>query len=313
VFFTLNFLATIAFLYFSRQLTVKNTVTTHHVSIIYALTAVFLFRYILLNWDSGQVVILMCCLAAMSLYFFSKGRDWLGAALLAAAILIKYTPVVIIPYLFVRKKYKAAALSMGFIALWLLLPAAYAGWHTNLSFLSSWFPSIIGNSLDKFSYFDYMNQSIYSFILRFTSSSEFNINFLNLSFRASMFIAYCFALFLYILLLLPGRNKENTDRVDYALIFLCIPLFNPNSWVLSYIALALAVMFLMNYLIQENFKDTFVLVSLILAFLLISFWSRTLVGEALEYTAEVSSFITLGTFILFASLCMLKFRKKEPA
>jgi hypothetical protein len=311
VFFALNFFATIAFFYFIRKFIISDVLSYKQSVLIYSLTAVVLFRAILFNNDSGQVMILMGALTAISLYSFSRKKVWVGAMTLAAAILVKYTPVIIIPYLIARKKIKAAVLSILFVVLWLFLPALYSRPRVYYSYLTSWIPSIVNNSLDKQSYFDYMNQSIYSFVLRLTSAWEYNVNWLSLDFHTSMSIAYLFAFILYLLVLLPAKNKKDADKLDYCLLFLCIPLFNPNSRVLNFISLGAAFMYFFYRHMTAKVKDSLTTICLTVAILLFSFWGRSLVGEALEYTSEVASFTTLATLVLFLALCRLKYRTEN--
>ena len=308
VFFAVNFLATIALFLFARKLTAKQGIPKRRAFLIYLLTAVFMFRYVLLNWDSGQAVILMLCLVAMSLYFFSEGKDVPGAALLACAILIKYTPAIVIPYLVARRKFKAAAWTALFLAALLILPAVCVGFRQEMRYLFAWFPSIISTSLDQGSYFDFMNQSIFSMVLRLAADSPYKGNLLSLDFHSALMLAYAVSCVLYLLALVPKKGKD-TRAIDYALLFVCIPLFNPNGWVLSFVALVYPCFVLIHHLFKVKFKDTFTLALLLMAAFIMVFWGRSLVGEDLQFVAEVSSFTTLGALLIMACLAKLKFDK----
>ena len=134
---------------------------------LYGLGVVCVLRFIFLNWDSGQVVILMAVLVLGALASLSKGKNAWAGAFLAAATLIKYTPVIFLPYLIVRKQYKAVLWTLVFGAVWLLLPVLVVGFQKEMAYLASWIPSIMQTSLDQGSLTDGKNQSLISMVLRF--------------------------------------------------------------------------------------------------------------------------------------------------
>lgn len=69
---------------------------------------------------------------------FRQRRELVGAAWLALAINIKLLPLVFVPYLLYRARWRAAGLVVGLWAGFLLLPALFMGWDHNLDLLASW-------------------------------------------------------------------------------------------------------------------------------------------------------------------------------
>ena len=310
LFFTINFITTIALFVLLKRIIVKIQLFPQEGFFFYFLGIVLTFRYILLNWDSGQIVIILCALVAGSLYFSLRGKDVLAAALLAASILIKYTPALFIPYFILRRKFKAAFLTLGFLAVWLSLPALYVGVQKNTAYLISWIPSIINTSLDVGSYYNSKNQSIMSLVLRFTTNSSYHVNFIDLGYHSAMIIACVLSFLFYLLILLPKKGKDSTIE-DYALLFICISLFSPNAWMLNFVSLIFPYLFLIYYLIKVKLKDVFVLVCVILSYICVSLFSRSLMGTAFEQATEALSFVTIGVFFLTAALVKLKFFTTE--
>ncbi len=310
LFFVINFLATIVLFSWTKKIVAQEPLSAKEGFFLYFFGALFIFRFVLLNWDSGQVGIIMCALTVSSLYFFSRGRDIAAAALLAASILIKYMPVIFIPYFIFRKKFKAAALTVIFLVLWLLLPALGVGIQKNTAYLASWFPSIISTSLGNGPYYNPTDQSIFSLVLRFTSTS-YQVNFVDLGFRWSMRIAYALSFLLYLLVLLPRKGK-GVFKIDCALLFIFMSLFNPNAWLHNFVSLIFPYLFLIHYLIRVKLKDTFVLVCLILSFASASWFSRSLVGNKLELFSEQVSCVAIAAFFLIGALVKLKFSKAGP-
>ncbi|MBS1636747.1 MAG: DUF2029 domain-containing protein [Bacteroidetes bacterium] len=107
--------------------------------LFYALTLIFAARFIYENFHYGQVTILMlfCCVQGIHSIFYGE-RWWWGCILIALGINIKLLPVVLIPYLIYRGKFKAAALIiLTDVVLW-LVPVLCIGIEKNNFLLSEW-------------------------------------------------------------------------------------------------------------------------------------------------------------------------------
>jgi len=306
IFLVLNFFATVAMLWLTNRICISRNFSNRTNFLIYFLELLFMGRFIVLVWDSGQVNIIMCALLLLSLYSFSKGRDICGAAALAGSVFFKYMPVIFVPYFALRKKFKIVALTVLFVMAWMLLPALYAGFEKNFSYLASWLPSISASSLDWASYVSYKNQSIFSFIARLLSPRPTYVIIGNLSFTQAMFIAYILAGLLYLAALIPAKNKD-TGNLDFALLFSYLPLFNPNGWMHNFVFLIFPFAYLINYLIKIKFKDYIVLTCLILAFILTSWLSPEVVGKSVTSISLELSCITIGALFMVLALLKLKF------
>lgn len=310
-FFIFNFLATIILFRYAYKLSVDKPLPGAHQLLLYVLGILFVSRFILQAWDSGQVPIIMSGLVLVSLYLFKKGKEIPASAMLAGSIMIKYLPAIFIPYYVIKKKYKAAGLIFLFVALWLFVPALYTGFAKNNAYLASWLPSIVRTSLDQSSYFDCKNQSFFSMVLRTVSDSPCSASLFNLDFRWALMLGYLLAIVLYMFVLIPGKTQDR--RVDYALMFTFLPLFNPNGWLHNFVALAFPYIFLLNYLREVRCRDYFVLILVIGSFLFTSVMSEGLAGDTMQNLAETLSFVTLGTLLLSAALIKLKFSRPVTA
>ena len=275
--------------------------------LIYGLVLLCSLRYICLVWYSGQVSILMCALVLIALSFLSKDKAALAGAFFAASILIKYTPAIFLPYLLFQRKFKVVGWTIFFAGLFLLLPALVVGFEKNVLYLSSWFPSIIATSLDKLSYMDLKNQSIYSMLLRFFSPTSYHVQILSLSFEHVLFYGRVVALLMYLAAFIPGRSRQGDMAINSAIFLICISLFNPNAWMLNFVSLVLAYMLLIQYSMMVKWKDRFVLFSLMAAFILTNITSQGILGIAAENLGCAYSFTTLGALVLYTALLKLKF------
>lgn len=307
IFFVINF-ATVFLIFFAvrRLFLEQQEEVPPWACWIYGLTFLLSFRFILMVWQSGQVNLVMCALTAWSLVCVKEKKAWLAGALLAAAILFKYLPAIFIPYLLFRKEFKAVAWTCAFSVLWLLLPALFIGMERNTAYVMTWIPSIIQTSLDQGSYFDYKNQSIYSMVLQFFSDSGYGINVLSLAFDKALLLGRSLALALYALAFLPRRGGRDS-KIDYAILFICMALFNPNAWMVNFVSLIPAYILLLGYLWKNRVADKFVLVLVILGFVVSVGMAEDIAGNNIQNLGETFSNVTFGSLLILGALCRMKF------
>lgn len=120
---------------------------------VYAASLIFSLRFIHENFHTGQITILILytCVQGLCWIFYTDKWLW-GCLLIATGINIKLMPVVLVPYLLYRAKFKEAATVIFIdIALW-LLPALVIGWQRNSFLVSEWWlrmnPANEGHVLD---------------------------------------------------------------------------------------------------------------------------------------------------------------------
>ncbi len=102
----------------------------------------FVLYFLIENFHCGQMTLFIFFLASDGIYRIMTGRYWLGGLFLSLAINIKLLPLVLLPYLFYRRYFKALAWSVGFLALWLYLPAVVIGNDFNNLLLHNWWALI---------------------------------------------------------------------------------------------------------------------------------------------------------------------------
>jgi hypothetical protein len=169
IFFTINFLTLVLVFMTARKLASSESYPLWQQMLLYAMPAFFTSRFIFQVFDSGQVNIIVLGLIICGFYLLHSKREFAAGALIGLSVMFKYMPVIILPYLFLRKKYKCAFFMIFFIAVYCLLPALYVGWGTQMKYLGSWLPFISDTSLDKGSWYDPENQSLYSMAIRYLS------------------------------------------------------------------------------------------------------------------------------------------------
>jgi hypothetical protein len=81
--------------------------------------------------SGGQTDMLLVLGCTLGLIYQDR-RPWLAGAMLALAANIKYTPLLLLPYLLLRRRWSAAAWTVVFFVVFGMLPALVCGWDHNL-------------------------------------------------------------------------------------------------------------------------------------------------------------------------------------
>ena len=119
------------------------------------------------------------------------------------------------------------------------------------------------------------------------------------------------AFLLYVLALWPGRNKIFQPSIDYALLFLCMAMFNPNAWLINYVTFIFSYMFIIYYLLRTRPFDKKTLILLLGAFLLTSAANEFMAGDKFQNLFEELSSVTIGAMVLFLTLGRLKYARQS--
>lgn len=86
--------------------------------------------------DQGQSDMLMVMAFVLGLRWLGK-RDWAAGGVLGLAANIKYASLVVLPYLMLRRRWRAAGWMVAWTIALSLLPAVYRGWQRNLDDLGA--------------------------------------------------------------------------------------------------------------------------------------------------------------------------------
>ena len=144
-------------------------------------------------------------------------------------------------------------------------------------------------------------------VIRFFSDCGQGVNVLHLTFEQGKALGYALAAFLYLSVFIPPKGKLRDQKLDYALLFCFLPLFNPNGWILNFVALVVPYMFLIAYLIEVKWKDLFVAACVVAGFMATSLMAQDVVGNDMQNRGELFSNVTIGTLLLVIALLKLKF------
>ncbi len=308
VFFTMNFVLLLFLGIHSRRLIMGKNVHSRHELILYIVPAIFIFRFALLVLDSGQVNLLILSLALAGIYLIEEKGGIRGGALLGLSVMIKYVTFIFLPYLILRKKWKAVFSMLASIAVYSVLPVLACGVERTWQYTAKWMPFITQTSLDRGSWVDYKNQSIYSFITRYIMIDSPYRDIFNsiqlFNFQQALLIAIGLSVILYAIALLSGIGKGATPVMTYAALFAGISLFNPNCWPFNFVSLFFPVMALTYACLWEEFSDWWTIGLCAASFIMLNIGSLV-PNENFKYMTEVLFFQMSGCLLMYLAAVRL--------
>lgn len=100
-------------------------------------------QYFVMILHYGNAHLLVVSLMFAAFYCVAQQKDQTAALAIALSITIKLTPILVLPYLAVKQKWRL----LGLIAVWVvvlnILPAAYFGWTKNAQLLGTWYKHVV--------------------------------------------------------------------------------------------------------------------------------------------------------------------------
>ncbi|MBN3038990.1 MAG: DUF2029 domain-containing protein [Candidatus Omnitrophica bacterium] len=260
-------------------------------------------RFLLSVVQRVQSDCLVLILLAVFVFALFYRKDASAGCALATATMVKLTPLIFLPYLILRKKFKAAAATLFFILLYLWLPALYLGTGKNMELIKSWFLVHKTNPADYIYWFK--NQSLLGATSRLlTKNTPVGLLDLDQATVNTIFILVACILFALIFICLKQRGQQDRPLyylTDISLVLICMILFSPLGWKHTFIHLLIPHMTLLYYLMYVDPKD-----KIIKALVIASFFINTMLNPELtgpfSKTIQLYSNVTFGTLCLYAAL-----------
>ncbi len=134
--------------------------------ILLIITIAFL-QHIYYELHLGNINILLLLLSLYALYLLLKKKEWAAGLILALAILIKPHFLILLPWLFLRKRFIAISSCIAGIVFGLWIPSLYIGFNANIQLLAQWKETILRHNISPVNGQD----TIYSWVYRITGSS----------------------------------------------------------------------------------------------------------------------------------------------
>ena len=199
-------------------------------------------------YDLGQPNLLLLAIMLGGLALLAKDRQWSAGALFAAAAALKAFPIAVLPYLVWRRRWRAAASTLGFLAAFLLLaPAPVRGFHRNLAEVETWARGMVFSTSEKGfgqrpeQNWGWKNNSLVAITHRYLrpinaeaedpKAAPLYVNVASLSFGGAnlALAAVALAIGAAFAALLPAerRRSPGADAAEYALLIVLMTIASP--------------------------------------------------------------------------------------
>jgi Glycosyltransferase family 87 len=221
-----------------------------------------------INIHLGQSNILMMLAVIMAAYYLMKGENMRAGLALGFAMAYKVTPMIFVLYLLLKRKFKAAAFSLVFFALFTVVaPMLFYAPARSISFVESWSKMVLepfakGEKVKSTNVnYYHSNQSLDAFLNRhFTPYGQENYgglhNWLNPDFLTEAQVGTVSKVIKFILVALLGflaiKNRSVSNRAypfEISLFLMAILFISPVSWVNHYILILPAYILAINEIV----------------------------------------------------------------
>jgi len=190
--------------------------------------------YIVEEFRTGNIHFLVLFLIVLSLFSLERGKTVLPSFLMAAAICVKLTPLLFIPYFAIIKRWKLCLFCCLWLAVLILSPSLFIGWSKNLHLTRNWMETAIARADEP------VNHSLKGVLFKYLKQKPADpetekyprVNPLNL--RTGIINGIWILVSLLLLLLLGKallrkcKNKEG-PVFKYALVVVSLLLLSPHD------------------------------------------------------------------------------------
>jgi hypothetical protein len=191
--------------------------------------------YLIEDFRYGNAQFFIFALSAAALLCVEK-QPILSAASLALGASVKVWPLFFVPYLAVRREWRAVGFTLLFLGLFAILPAFYFGFSRNFELLGEWFTQEGHTQLSE-SEIWFPNQSLRGELMRLLTTIDYsqvpdsnyaqvNVLSLNPSSVKLIWIVFsttCYAGFLW----LAARRRHVSDWLGQGLAFCLVAMLEP--------------------------------------------------------------------------------------
>lgn len=286
--------------------------------------------FIIDNFHMVQVTFFMLWATLESLHLIGRGKTVRGAFLLGLAINFKILPLLFIPYLFYRNKWKAGLLCIAIVILLIFTPWLFLGnsYHTFL--LQQWWTTINPLSATHTIELDKLTFDLPALVAAFvtTPTGELKIPFE--SFQYILTAARLFFVLLTLVFLRTAPFREALSPLyqlrEIAYLLMVTVLLFPHQNKYANVYLLPAFAYIIYYLLaayNENksiFRKTryqAAITLLVLGIICLTMTGSSIAGETLYNLLSRFKSITIGTILLVPVLLLLSpaamVKKKAPA
>jgi alpha-1,2-mannosyltransferase len=256
-------------------------------------------RFVLDNFDMGQVNAVVTMFAVAHVYLFAKNRKLASALALAFAVALKLTPALLIAYHLARKRLRFAALCVAMTAI--VMGASFLPFGQRAPQVFTIFVNRTVKNEQGFNLAYSGNQSLRAALARLTGGPAENFDQMDdpVMREPTNVVTILAALALLASAILAAALARSEAAA--APFFACYVLISPLSWKAHFVALIFPIAFLIGQMLSttnKRFKRA-IAVLLAVAFIVFTFTSHRLIGKPAAGWADSHSLICAGALLIF--------------
>ena len=122
--------------------------------------------YLLQVVHTGNIHFVALFLTLWAFYEFETGKTWRPALWMGLAIATKVTPLLFLPYLLFKKKFKECLAVIGVLIMLISFPAIFNGIESNMDLLKSWSVSIMNKASEA------RNHSLHGVLTKYLTADK---------------------------------------------------------------------------------------------------------------------------------------------
>jgi hypothetical protein len=272
------------------------------VVLLLALPALILVRFLLREIELGQVnALITAILLGMTWLLWrdethpSNQKKIFAGMLGGLAAAMKPYALIFWPYYILKKKWLTLLSAALFLAVSIILPAAFFGFSGNWTVHGEWLSSLSGSTPHLLSSQD--NVSLLACFVKWLGNEK-----LSLTLYAA---AGILAAFLVLLFIRKGKHQARNLLADSALLLLLIPLLSPLGWDYTFLSSCLAVTLILYYFPEFSKAGRIILIA---DFLFIGLSFYDLLGRRAYATFMNLSVLTVNFLVLAGYLFYLRIK-----
>lgn len=263
--------------------------------IVALLVLLAMLKFFLHELTLGQSNALMAWLLVLAVSLLRSGREVPAGLLVALAVIVKPYAAAFVPYLALRRRWRALGVSITGVLVSLAAPAAIYGWTGSAALLRSWFDTVSASTPANLLGQD--NVSIWAMYAKWlgVGSAAFWL--------ATITVGAVAALFL--LIVRRGRASVDGDYLEMAALLILMPLCSPQGWDYVLLVSTPAVVLVIN-----RFGDMppAVRAASVVAVVVMAFSVFDLMGRQAYAQFMALSTITICALVLFAALASMRWK-----
>ena len=250
--------------------------------------------------ELGQVNILIILTLTLLVMAVLNNKDALAGLLWGFTLFFKPYALVLLPYFFLKKKFKLVSTGIVLILFGFLSTIFFYGFTGNIIVLKEWLTTLSQSTSPLLA--TYGNASVHSFILHLLPGHKSEL--------ALVFLIFAFLIvgfsFLWMMFLSKREQLKKPEVLEFSFLFILIPFFSPLGWYYNYLYSILAVIFLINYL--ERFPGI-LKYGLIINFIIIGVSLEEILGEEAFRFYTRYSLVAINYLIVLFYLFYARVRK----